>query len=150
MGPDPSQRKCLIPKTAKLNVTDSRIAAVRNELKVLKFTDAPNAIAVLFRVFVELSIDHYMDNNGLDQKDSRSRFKSFQDKISEVMTHIVTNGRADTNTFVPLQHAIHDVASPFHYKLLHSYVHNQHSSPDAARLRAGWDQAAPLLNKIWP
>ncbi|MFA9262964.1 MAG: hypothetical protein ACEQSB_06495 [Undibacterium sp.] len=57
-GSDPSKRNVLVPKGMRLKVTDSRIAAIYNELRKLKLKDAPNAISVLFRVFIELSVDH--------------------------------------------------------------------------------------------
>ncbi len=151
--PDPSKRDCLVPKNMKLRVSDSRIAAIHKELKVLKLKDTPNAIAVLLRVFIELSVDHYMTANGMDHQYSKSGkkyFKSFQDKVGEVLQYMVDHQGADAKVFVPLKSAIHDQKSPLHFELLHSYVHNQYSAPDVDKLKAAWDQVTPLLLKVWP
>ena len=137
----------------KLRVSDSRIAAIHKELKVLKLKDTPNAIAVLLRVFIELSVDHYMTANGMDHQYSKSGkkyFKSFQDKVGEVLQYMVDHQGADAKVFVPLKSAIHDQKSPLHFELLHSYVHNQYSAPDVDKLKAAWDQVTPLLLKVWP
>jgi hypothetical protein len=66
--PDPSDRQEVIPKSCLLNVTDNRISEIHKELRTLKFESgpapAPNAIAVLLRVFLELSVDHFLEASG--------------------------------------------------------------------------------------
>ena len=54
----------MVPRTCKLNVTQNRIADIYKELRTLRLDDAPNAIAVLLRVFLELSIDYFLTKEG--------------------------------------------------------------------------------------
>ena len=56
----PADRKTIVPKGSGLNVTEARIGDIFNELRILKLDDTPNAIAVLLRVFLELSVDAYL------------------------------------------------------------------------------------------
>ncbi len=62
---DPSERRVLINPNARLNVTIGRIARIVKELRALRLVDAPNAIAVLFRVFLELSVDHHLKSRSI-------------------------------------------------------------------------------------
>jgi hypothetical protein len=62
---DPSDRKTVVPKGCNLAISDNRIAQIFRELRTLKLDDAPNAIAVLTRVFLELSVEHYMTANSI-------------------------------------------------------------------------------------
>ncbi|MFA9262965.1 MAG: hypothetical protein ACEQSB_06500 [Undibacterium sp.] len=94
-----------------------------------------------------------MEVNGMKNyytKGGKRHFKSFQDKIKEVLQYMIDHKDADPKTFVPLQSAIHEPKSPLYFELLHSYVHNKFGVPDADKLKAGWDQATPLLLKAWP
>lgn len=54
-----TSRKVLIPSSYKLSVKHHRLNIIYNELKSLNVDEYPNAVAVLFRTFVELSFDHY-------------------------------------------------------------------------------------------
>ncbi len=60
----PSDRREVVPKGSPVNVTVGRIAEIYRELRTLKLEDAPNAIAVLLRVFLEMSVDHFLEDNG--------------------------------------------------------------------------------------
>ncbi len=94
---DPSQRKTLVPKGVSVSISDNRIASIFGELRRIKLDDAPNAIAVLFRVFLELSIDHYMRANSIkpkykDPKSGKEYDKNLKTKLKEVVDHLVANG----------------------------------------------------------
>jgi hypothetical protein len=56
---NPPDRNTLIPKSFKLQIEQTRINQIYYELQKLKIDQSINSIAVLFRVFIELSIDHF-------------------------------------------------------------------------------------------
>lgn len=146
--PPPPKRHGIVPPGTHLNVTSPRIQAIYVELTKLKYTQHPNAIAVLFRVFFETSVDHFMAKNGLATKHSNGKFKSLLQKSHEVITLLVSNG-ADPKVFNPLKNALTDSKSPLWIDLLHSYVHNVHGTPTAGNLSAAWDHAAPMISAVW-
>src|ERR1017187_5959795 len=59
----PKPRERLIPSTCLLGVRDARIRGIEVELRTLDLEQFPNAISILFRVFIELTIDWYLQQN---------------------------------------------------------------------------------------
>src|SRR5207253_3000441 len=54
------KRPVLIPRTCVLTIPDSKPNDIYHELRRPKLEDFPYAVGVLFRVFLELSIDRYI------------------------------------------------------------------------------------------
>jgi hypothetical protein len=152
--PDPSDRKTVVPNTCRINITDNRIADIYKELRTIRLEDGKNAIAVLLRVFLELSVDHFLENNGGSLRfrppgAPRDKWKSLDAKLAEVVDMLVNIG-------VPREHftsVTRDLAkdgSPMHLDLFHRYVHDRFATPSISDLTAAWDHAQPLFKKIWP
>ena len=56
----PAPRKALIPRECRLSVSNAKLAEIFKELRSLTLADFPHAISVLFRVFLEISVDDYL------------------------------------------------------------------------------------------
>lgn len=149
----PSERLQVVPKGSQLNVTDNRIAEIFRELQTLKLENARNAIAVLLRVFLEMSVDHFLEDNGGDLRwtpsgSSRKMFKKLDKKLAETVDMLVSMG-------VPQAHftnVVRDLtldSSPMNTDLFHRYVHDRFATPSPKELTAAWDHAQPLFTKIW-
>jgi hypothetical protein len=113
--------------------------------------DARNAIAVLLRVFLELSVDHFLENNGgtLSYKDgTRERFKKLDKKLAEVVDLLVSMG-VRRSTFAMVIRSLSVETSPMNIELFHLYVHDRFAAPSPERLTAAWDHAQPLFEKLW-
>jgi hypothetical protein len=150
-GPKPAQaakRHGIVPSGIHLTVISPRISAIYVELTRLKYSQHINAIAVLFRVFFETSIDHYMTNNGMSTRYPNKKFKPLIAKAQEVIDYLVANGE-DQKIFNPIKFALTDQKSPLWVDLLHSYIHNMNGTPTAANMSAAWDHAFPMLKAIW-
>lgn len=152
-SPSPADRRTVVPKKCPVNVTDNRISAIYKELQTLKLDSARNAIAVLLRVFLELSIDHFIEANGgsLDftTPHGQKKFKTLEKKLSEVVDDLVKMGVPKAH-FAAIDRSIHVKTSPLHVDLLHLYVHDRFATPNPSELTAAWDHAQPLFEKIWP
>jgi len=153
---DPSDRKELVPKGCPINVTDNRVADIYKELRTLKLEDgpcpAPNAIAVLLRVFLEMSVDHFLENNGGSLKavdNGRERWKKLDAKLKEVIAMLVSMGVAQTKLASVLR-SVDVKSSPMNVELFHLYVHERFATPSPTELKAAWNNAQPLFEKIWP
>lgn len=150
---DPSDRKTVVPKGCNLAIADNRIAQIFKELRTLKLDDAPNAIAVLTRVFLELSVDHYMNGNSIPLTapvNGRGPVdKSLKKKVEETAAHMKANG-ASQKDLQPVVRALSVQHSPLNMDLLNAYVHNRHAAPSPGELRQAWDVAQSFFARIWP
>ncbi len=152
--PDPSDRKVVVPNTCKLNVTQNRTAEIYKELRTLRLDDARNAIAVLLRVFLELSVDYLLTKHGVPLKvtpapGGRQIWKSLDVKLADAVGILVKIGVPATD-FNAITRAVVIRTSPIHIDLLHRYVHDQFQTPVSKELAAAWDHAQPLFERIWP
>lgn len=149
---DPSDRREVVPKSCRLNVTDNRIAEIYKELRTLRLDDTPNSIAVMLRVFLEMSIDHFLERSGvgLDETTAGGRtvFKSLQKKLSEAV-EILVNVGIPRAQFQAVIRSISVKTSPMNIDLFHQYVHDRFATPMTADLKAAWDHAQPLFERIW-
>jgi len=152
--PDPSERKTLVPRGVSLNVQDNRLASILKELRTVKIDDARNAMAVLLRVFLELSVDHYMRRHKLppklrDPQSGKEYDKKLSKKIEEVVDHIALQPNVNKKDFLGVTRALTDKRSPLYIDLLHAYVHNLFVIPKHHDLIGAWDEAQPLFERIW-
>lgn len=152
---DPSERRTVVPRSARLNVQDNKIAGIYREIKTLKVEEFPNAAAVLLRVFLELSVDYYMDANGIpprfkNPKTSQMREKTLKQKVREVVDDLVQTGGCDRKDFIGVNRALSVQHSPLYIDLLHAYLHNRFVIPKPRELKSAWDEAQRFFEKIWP
>ena len=148
-----AERRHAVPRNCQLNVTNNRIAEIYRELRILKLDEAPNAIAVLLRVFLELSVDHFLTQNGrslsFPAPGGRDVLKPLDKKLAETVEIMVGIG-VPKKDFDPITRSLSVAKSPMNVELLHMYVHNRFATPIRSELSAAWDHAQPLLEKIWP
>lgn len=151
---DPNDRRTLVPRGVKLNVSNSKTSEIFKELRILKLEDHRHAIAVLLRVFLELSIDCYLDRHKMSKtftnpKDGRAHDKSLKDKLKDVIGHLESQG-VDKRDFVGMVRSLTLPQSPLHIDLLHGYVHNQFVTPKVRDLMDAWNESQSFFEKVWP
>jgi hypothetical protein len=145
-------RTTVVPRSCKLNVTNSKIVEIFTELRSLQLAKHPHAIAVLLRVFLETSVDHYLKSVGLSltyPTPNGDRDKSLKKKVEEVVNHMIEAG-SSRKEFLGINRAMNDVQHPFSPDILHAYIHSGFYSPVERDLTAAWDNGQPLFEKIWP
>lgn len=150
--PDPSDRREVVPKGCPINITDNRIAEIYKELRTLKLDDAPNSIAVLLRVFLEMSVDHFLEANKIPLRsknpDGSTRHKKLDKKLGETVDLLVKLGVPKTQLAAVVR-SLSVSHSPMNVELFHLYVHERFATPSPAELKAAWNNAQPLFEKIW-
>jgi hypothetical protein len=133
-----------------LDVTTPRINDIYIELLTLNAETHPNACAVLLRVFVELSVDHYLEEKKVlsEHKISKEPLKV---RIKAVAKHLKGSGSL-SNSLLKAINAVADSQSVLAPGLVtfHQYVHNKYMFPKPSELYAGWDELMPFMEKIWP
>ncbi len=145
-------RKALIPKTCSLNVTNAKIDEITVELRSLPLDDYPHAISVLFRVFLETSVEDYLTRFKISlivKTGGGDKDKSLTKKVEEATNHMIQNGTPKKH-LDGIVRAMSQKNNPLHIDTLHAYVHNRFYSPTERELRVAWDNSQPFFENIWP
>ena len=143
----------VIPKSLAVNFGNPRLIDIRSELIRLKRADFPNAGAVLFRVFFELAVMHYLERTGnlsritreLKEKD-KLQFDTPQMKqlIPEITK--IAKAKLERNEASKVEKAIkYDAAAPFTLSDLHAFVHQNAELPGERDILQFWLRTEPLF-----
>lgn len=139
------ERKRVIPSGVSFAITDKRINVIYSELRRLDVDTCRNAVAVLFRVFLELSVEFYLDEHGITFTPN----DKLVNKIRKVVVDMTQQGWLDRmgskgiNSAISSKHGAHSVDT------FHAYVHNRRFHPQPADLNTAWDNIEPFFKAVF-
>ena len=139
-------RNNLIPPSTSLEIPKVRIKDIMVELQKLRLNVTPNAIAVLFRTFLELSVDAYIESHNIREVTVNHFLKK---KIEAVAAFLQENNIMTKDELFPLRRAVTTDTDLNSVRTFHSFVHNQSHSPSRADLCGMWNSFEPFFKKIW-
>ena len=139
-------RRNLVPKDANLHILDTQIYKIYTELSSLKVKNYPNAAAVLFRVFIEISCKHYVEKHKLDPQKSLQTLASHVKVVSQ---HLVKSGHLTESVARPMITVTTDKDHLFGVTTLNQLVHSSHQRAVPGDLIRHWDNIAPFMEAIW-
>lgn len=146
------KRTTLIPRDCYLTVSNPKIAEIAKELRTLNLENHPHAISVLFRVFLELSVDHYLTAAGIPLtetvKGGHQHDKNLRTKVEETVSHLIAAG-TPKNTVESVKKGIDNSKSPLYIHTLHDYVHSSFHTPTKRELEVAWNNAQAFFKCIW-
>lgn len=161
-GKQTADRNTLIPKKLKLSISQSRINQIYDELQKLDIGKFTNSAAVLFRVFVELSIDEFASRNSIVMKAvpkpspgktappiSRVPDMNLRNKILTVAKYLEDNSICDKHKLLGIRSLAKNTDHVLSVNTLNAYVHNQHYNPTSTELKANWDSIQAFISAIW-
>lgn len=137
-------RSRLVPRDLSLTISEPRLAEILRELRTLDLDDYKNAVAVLFRVFLELSLDSYIARHSLTVPERLNV------KLTAVAEDLKKHGKLSPQQLKPIKRAAQ--ADSFFaptITTMHQYVHNQYFFPAPSDLRATWDSLQPFIVAVW-
>jgi hypothetical protein len=120
------------------------------ELQGLELKEYSNSVAVLFRVFLELSTDYYLVHTMKKSKTSLLS-RNLAQKLLDAVDHLEGANVLSRQDAAPVKAACArksflatSVVS------MNEYIHNYLMTPTPTDLRTAWDGFAPFVKAIWP
>lgn len=144
--PNPKDRDVLIPKSCLLKIKNPRVNSMYHELQKLSVSKFTNAAAVSLRVFIELSLDCFIEENNLSGVTKDSKLIA---KVNAVSTHLETNNLADKHICKGIRNASNNKNDLVGIETWHAYVHNSKFSPTTNNLVITWDNIQHFIEKLW-
>ena len=150
----PVERTKLIPGKCVLSIDNARLNRIYHELQDLLVAKFRNAVAVLLRVFVELSTDEYGKRHGIsfkltNPKAPRDKEISLHQKLTLVADHLEKTGRCTKPELAGIKKAISGGRGVLAIEDLHAYIHNQNMAPSPSELLTGWDNIELFVQGLW-
>lgn len=154
-SPLSSTRKHLIPQTCILQIGEpQKINGIYHELRNTIILDdskyaSPNAAAVLFRTFLESSIDWYLEKHGW----SANKNESVKSKVQRVVELLEKEEGVKANDARIM--SINRVASSkaedniLSIENFHQYVHSNSRLPQPTDLKQAWDELQGFFELLW-
>ena len=143
-------KKRLIPSSCKLQIGNTKVNRIYKELMALDITKYPNAVATLFRVFVELSLDCFLENQKMIKGASATKSnKKLEQKVKEVIGRLKHKKVIDDAFAKGINVAIKDPSNILGIDTFHAYLHNHRFHPSTENLIITWDNIQPLMEKLW-
>jgi uncharacterized protein YjgD (DUF1641 family) len=136
-------RKCLIDKS--ISIPHKRINGIYTELRKLDVHAFENSVAVLFRVFLELSLDVYISKNAISTHEN----DKLRNKVEKVGKFMKQNNLLTDQQLKPVNKAVSDNHSLFSTNTLNAYVHNSTIQPKGTELNATWDEMSDFIRQLW-
>ncbi len=155
-APSSRARKYLIPWS--LNIRNTRINEIYRELRRgIEVSKLPNATAVTFRVFIEVTCNDYIDHKKTGPtpvvRDDNGKHVITDDKLSTkvraVAKHLEEQGLISSQQFKTIfkrASSTDAVGSVDHFNL---FVHGSASAPLPSELKDIADEYKPLFEAIW-
>ena len=146
LKPNPNDRKHLIPRSCILRINNPKLNAIYYELQRVDLSKFTNACAVLFRVFIELSLDCYIDKHSPAKVTTGSKLIT---KVTEVSNHMEAKKFADRQICKGIRSAVGNKNDLLGIETWHAYVHNARFSPTPQNLNITWDNMQTFVEKLW-
>ncbi|MGB8890207.1 MAG: ParB/Srx family N-terminal domain-containing protein [Candidatus Korobacteraceae bacterium] len=145
-------RDTLMPSGTRLRVLEPRTRKIWEEMQGLRLSDNPNALAVLLRVFLELSVDYYLLHTLKKPKGYlNQKGVTLGVKLTETVTDLESKNKISRQEAAPVKVAAQKNSFlAVSVLTLNDYIHNALMIPTPTDLRAAWDGFDAFLKALWP
>lgn len=147
-------RKTYLPTAFALSIPVGRERDMFWELKKLSpiKNKMPNAFAIMTRIFLEMTLDFYGDNNIKEYKNKNINAKKYElcTKMKDVIDDLKSKNILSTQEYNALLKFTNNDKTRFdNIHTLHQYVHNASCVPNDNDLKTTWDNLSKLFIIIW-
>lgn len=152
-------RKALIPSRLKLIIGQHRINRIYFELRKLDVEEFVNSVAVMFRVFIELSVDQYAQDHSIDltfiskakpgEPPSPPKAHHLPKKLELVAQYLEDNKLLTKNELRGIRAMAKKDLNLLSIDTINAYVHNKDFHPVASELKISWDNIQRFVQGLW-
>lgn len=143
--PRSADRNVLIPKECIFRINEKKVNNIYHELKIIPLDVATNAVAVLFRVFMETSLDYFASKKGINF----SADTKLSAKIVRISDFLEKNKIANSKQLNSIRTVSAKGNSVLSIQNFHEYVHSFLVSPTPIDLIYKWDNLQNFFEIIW-
>ncbi len=143
-------RTKLIPGSCKLSVSNPKINSIYDELQKLNIETYQNAVSVLFRVFIELSLDTFLENKKMIEGVSAAKERlTLNKKLIKVLGYLTDKGFIDATISKGIRVAVSNKDHLLGIDTWHAYVHSNQFSATPKDLITTWGNIQIFVEKVW-
>ena len=143
--PKTPSRNTLIPKGCILVIHEARINNIYHELRSAPLDSATNAIGVLFRVFLEISLDYYSSKRGV----TFGPKTKLAGKVAKIADELEKKKAADKKQLKNIRSVTNKGNSILSIDSFHEYVHSFKTQPVPVDLIYKWDNLQEFFEILW-
>jgi hypothetical protein len=150
-----AKRTRLIARTFKCYLDLPRINCVLEELQRLDVSEFENAVGILLRIFIELTVSHYLDSTGkmnplikrLDKQGKKPKTwsPSLRQMLNETLTNDSIADQIPRQARKALNKAIAYDDHPLSLDGMDQFAHNPYDAPNSKQLFQMWSQFEDLM-----
>jgi hypothetical protein len=151
INPKSTTRRYLIPNTCRLNINETKINNIYCELRENLLIDdtnnsVPNATGVLFRVFLETSIDFFWEKRKRETFTDETKLAG---KITKVCDYMILEELATDVQLRNIRTVATDKNSLLGIQNFHEYVHSYRTQATSSDLKLKWDNLEEFFKILW-
>jgi hypothetical protein len=143
--PKSASRNTLIPKGYVLRIYEPKVNNIYHELRSLYLNVGTNAIGVLFRVFLETSLDCYAYKHGIEFK-AKTKLAG---KITKITNDLENKKVATSQQLKNIRAVTNKGVSILSIDNFHEYVHSFKTQPVPVDLIYKWDNLQEFFEVLW-
>jgi len=148
--PKSTIRNYLIPSSCRLSISETKINNIYLELRNDLLLDdsnkaVPNAVGVLFRVFLEISIDCFLEKEGV-RLPNETKLSGKITKCSEILE---TKNLATKKQLSNIRKVATDKNHLLCIQNFHDYIHSYKTQPTSSDLKLKWDNLEEFFQILW-
>jgi len=150
-SPGPRLSATLVPHGVKCHLLSRRIREVFDELKRLNVERYPNAVAMLLRLLLELTLANHFDKTGktkllVAQMPPGKKGHDWSPPLSMMLKHVIEKDTIlDGKPLKAVKKLYMGQHTALSLENMNNFVHNQYVTPTARELHGFWEALDPLL-----
>lgn len=157
----PLDRTTVVPKNCPVVVTGDKPEQILYELKRINVDRTPLSCAILLRLFIEISIGRYLEENGssIYVLDSSGAIKTdgsgnpialkMKQRIERACDMLKRAHPGERTAIQSAKMSLTNRDDVISIQALHEYTHNSYTIPSASDLKTLWTNSTKFFELIW-